>query len=485
MLKNFQFFFEDSAIGSAILSPEGKFVRINKSLTNILGYSELDFLKMDIQSITHIDGLSEENQYMQQMLDGVIKTHQLETRLKGKNGDLIWVLLTLTLTREEDTRPSFFIMQIKDIRRRVNSMTALKEMHERYDLAVGASSVGLWDWNVVTNELFWSDRFKEIVGIKDDDFMPHLSEFEDRLHPDDHDRIIKALIDHTTLKTPYNVEYKLRHEDGHYVWIHACGQAIWNDKGEPIRVAGSVDDITAKKMVELELQHQYDLLKQSNQDLDDFAYIASHDLKEPLRGLSNNATFLKEDYKDSLDEDAIKRIDRIIYLAERMEKLVNDLLHFAKLNKQEIDTKEVDLNNVIKDILSMMEIIFEKQNVKVIIPQKLPKIRCSEVEIAEVFRNLIVNAVKYNKNVEKIVEIGYEKKNGSYIFSIKDNGIGISPNNHEEIFRIFKRLNDEEEDVKGTGSGLTFVKKIIDRRGGNIWLESELGKGTTFYIIIN
>jgi light-regulated signal transduction histidine kinase (bacteriophytochrome) len=250
-------------------------------------------------------------------------------------------------------------------------------------------------------------------------------------------------------------------------------------------VAGSVDDITAKKMVELELQHQYDLLKQSNQDLDDFAYIASHDLKEPLRGLSNNATFLKEDYKDSLDEDAIKRIDRIIYLAERMEKLVNDLLHFAKLNKQEIDTKEVDLNNVIKDILSMMEIIFEKQNVKVIIPQKLPKIRCSEVEIAEVFRNLIVNAVKYNKNVEKIVEIGYEKKNGSYIFSIKDNGIGISPNNHEEIFRIFKRLNDEEEDVKGTGSGLTFVKKIIDRRGGNIWLESELGKGTTFYIIIN
>jgi PAS domain S-box-containing protein len=358
-------------------------------------------------------------------------------------------------------------------------------MHERYDLAVRAASVGLWDWNVVTNELFWSDRFKEIVGIKDNDFIPYLSEFEDRLHPDDHDRIMKALIDHTTLKTPYNVEYKLRHEDGQYVWIHARGQAMWNDKGEPIRVAGSVDDITAKKMVELELQHQYDLLKQSNQDLDDFAYIASHDLKEPLRGLSNNATFLKEDYKDSLDEDAIKRIDRIIYLAERMEKLVNDLLHFAKLNKQEIDTKEVDLNNVIKDILSMMEIIFEKQNVKVIIPQKLPKIRCSEVEIAEVFRNLIVNAVKYNKNVEKIVEIGYEKKNGSYIFSIKDNGIGISPNNHEEIFRIFKRLNDEEEDVKGTGSGLTFVKKIIDRRGGNIWLESELGKGTTFYIIIN
>ena len=243
---------------------------------------------------------------------------------------------------------------------------------------------------------------------------------------------------------------------------------------------GTVRDISDRKKAEKEMESHILALKHSNQELDDFAYIASHDLKEPLRGLSNNALFLKEDHKDQLTEEGIKRLDRMIYLSERMEQLVNDLLYFSRLGKQDLAIRNTDLNVVIHDIISMMDIIISEKNVKLVIPKPLPTIVCDSLRITEVFRNLITNAIKYNDKSEKLIEIGYE----SGTFYVKDNGIGIYKNFYNDIFRIFKRLNDEDDKVKGTGVGLTFVKKIIERHGGSIWLESEIGLGTTFYFNI-
>jgi len=252
---------------------------------------------------------------------------------------------------------------------------------------------------------------------------------------------------------------------------------------------GTVRDISERKSAEKKMQSYITALTHSNQELDDFAYIASHDLKEPLRGLSNNALFLKEDYQELLSEEGIKRINRMIYLCERMEQLVNDLLHFSRIGNQELAIKEIDLNSVIKDIIGMMETTLIEENAEILIPTKLPHIVCDTLRITEVFRNLITNAIKYNNKENKVVEIGFqevpsESLSNNYIFYVKDNGIGIPEQYHSDIFRIFKRLNDEDDSVKGTGVGLTFVKKIIERHGGNIWLESKVGIGTTFNFTI-
>ncbi|MDX2028872.1 MAG: PAS domain S-box protein [Alphaproteobacteria bacterium] len=257
--------------------------------------------------------------------------------------------------------------------------------------------------------------------------------------------------------------------------------------------AGTIRDITIRKDLERDREKFISALKQSNQELDDFAYIASHDLKEPLRGITNNAMFLKEDFGDKLDESTKKRIERMGYLCQRMERLVDDLLYFSRLGRQDLAVQPTNLNEVVKDITSMMETTLTETNTVVIMPEPLPTIVCDLPRITEVFRNLITNAVKYNKSKDRRIEIGCTNAANSNdpksvpgrAFYVRDNGIGIPQQFHRDIFRIFKRLNEEDDSVKGTGVGLTFVQKIVERHGGRIWLDSKEGSGTTFYFTLN
>jgi signal transduction histidine kinase len=249
-------------------------------------------------------------------------------------------------------------------------------------------------------------------------------------------------------------------------------------------------EATERKRQDAELARHVAALERSNQELDDFAYIASHDLKEPLRGLSNNAKILRDDYADKLDQDGVNRLLRLGYLSQRMEQLVNDLLYFSRLGRQDLAIQPTDLNAVIRDIEMMSETTLTERNVTIVIPRPLPPISCDTTRITEVFRNLISNAAKYNDNGMKRIEIGrlatLETTHGTEndVFYVRDNGIGIAAEFHEDIFRIFKRLNAEDDDKKGTGVGLTFVRKIIERHGGRIWLNSVPGEGTTFYFTI-
>lgn len=241
-----------------------------------------------------------------------------------------------------------------------------------------------------------------------------------------------------------------------------------------------------------ELKRLLDVLSRSNEELDEFAYITSHDLKEPLRGITLQTALLKEDYGDTLDDDGNHRLERLSLLAQRMERLINDLLYFSRLGHAELAIQETGLDTVIDEVEHMLEPMLHEQNARILIPRPLPVIICNKPRIAELYRNLITNAVKYNDQTEKQVEIGVINNmvasHGpvSRAFYVKDNGVGIPAKFHESIFRIFKRLQhpkDKKDD--GSGVGLTFVKKIVERHDGHIWVESEPGKGSTFYFTLN
>jgi PAS domain S-box-containing protein len=279
-------------------------------------------------------------------------------------------------------------------------------------------------------------------------------------------------------------------KDGRRVEISASISPIHDKAGRIIGVAKVARDIAARKRQEAERTHYVRALERSNRELDDFAYIASHDLKEPLRGLFNNAKFLREDYGEKLDADGVKRLLRLGYLSQRMEQLVNDLLYFSRLGRQDLAMQSTDLNAVIHDIEMMSETLLQERHAAIVVPHPLPRTLCDKTRITEVFRNLITNAVKYNENPSKRVEVGYldamETAGGLelQVFYVKDNGIGIAAEFYEDVFRIFKRLNAEDDDKKGSGVGLTFVRKIVERHGGRIWIESALGAGATFYFTI-
>ncbi|MBU6474378.1 MAG: MASE1 domain-containing protein [Alphaproteobacteria bacterium] len=242
---------------------------------------------------------------------------------------------------------------------------------------------------------------------------------------------------------------------------------------------------------EVELLRYTQDLKRSNQELDDFAYIASHDLKEPLRGLLTQASFLLEDYKDRLDAEGLRRLHRLQYLSLRMEKLIGDLLYFSRLGRTDLAVQELDVGEAVSEIRQMMDTLLKEKNARVVVPRSLPPVVCDKLRMVEVLRNLITNAIKYNDKPERVVEIGFLEKaraphgDETNVFYVRDNGIGIAPEFHEAIFRIFKRLeNPAASGEEGTGSGLTFVKKIIERHNGRIWLESAPGAGATFYFTI-
>jgi light-regulated signal transduction histidine kinase (bacteriophytochrome) len=234
-------------------------------------------------------------------------------------------------------------------------------------------------------------------------------------------------------------------------------------------------------------------LARSNQELDDFAYIVSHDLKEPLRGISRYSAFITEDYEAQLDDAGREKLDTLQRLCQRQENLIESLLHYSRVGRAELAIQETDLNNVVDEVLEMMHVTLDEQGVEARVPRPLPTVRCDSVRIVEVFRNLITNAVKYNDKPEKWVEIGFrsgeevDTEQGTtddLVFYIRDNGIGIREKHQKSVFRIFKRLHARDKFGGGTGAGLTFVKKILERHGGRIWLESTYGEGTTFYFTV-
>jgi PAS domain S-box-containing protein len=235
-------------------------------------------------------------------------------------------------------------------------------------------------------------------------------------------------------------------------------------------------------------------LERSNNELDAFAYIASHDLKEPLRGIHNYAMFLLEDYGGEFEEKGRSMLETLPRLTQRLETLIDSLLHFSRVGRSDLAVAETDLDKIVGEVLDTLHISLQENGIEMRIPRPLPIVLCDSVRVAEVFRNLITNAMKYNDKDAKWIEIGYmdaaesnradEMSPGVIVFYVRDNGIGIPEKHIESVFRIFKRLHGREKFGGGTGAGLTIVKKIIERHDGRIWIESTPDEGTTFYFTL-
>lgn len=258
-----------------------------------------------------------------------------------------------------------------------------------------------------------------------------------------------------------------------------------------LELRGAVIGLVLQKADELSALNSE--LTRSNIELDSFAYIASHDLKEPLRGIHNYSSFLIEDYGSTLGDDGVDKLNTLMRLTQRMEDLISSLLHYSRLGRAELDLKPVDLNQVVDGVIEVINISQPKQIHFDVMP--LPVFKCDRPRVTELFMNLITNGIKYNSSPEKRIEIGYSiKDNGDTqddgsataqtIFYVRDNGIGIREKHLETIFRIFKRLHAPKRFGGGTGAGLTIAKKIVERHGGQIRVSSTYGEGSTFYFTL-
>lgn len=368
---------------------------------------------------------------------------------------------------------------VTDISDRKKFEYELKDSQDRFRLAAIASKDGIWEWKCGEDKEYWSPSYYKLLGYKEGEIEPSFNNFQANIHPDFREKMYEAINTHLKTKIPYELEVKIKVKSGKYRWFICRGHAEWDKDGNPIRMVGTLRSIHNRKLREQQIINYNKKLEQINRDLEDFAYIASHDLKQPLHAIHYYSTFLVEDHKDKLDAEGSMMLSRLKEQANYMDKLINNLLVYARTTKKTRFTP-VNLNKIVDEVITSMDSYLKENNAEIIIEKELPVVKCNEEIISELFRNLISNGIKYNSNKEKKIIIKSSIEPKYYKFQVIDNGIGISKEFHKSIFGLFKRLHPQEEFGGGTGFGLTLVKKIVDLHQGKITVESAPGKGSIF-----
>ena len=366
---------------------------------------------------------------------------------------------------------------LSEVEQAKNSQEELRSVKERLAGAIAGTNDGLWDWDIKTGKVWYAQRFKELLSYDDHEsmFLDNIDSFKNHLHPDDLDSTWKAINRHINADEVFDVEKRVRRRRGSYRWFRIRAAGVRDENGDVVRMSGSIQDVTERKKFE-------EALRQSNDDLEQFAVIASHDLQEPLRKVASFCGLLQQEYSQQLDETGQQYLDFAIDGASRMSTLVQDLLRYSKIGSEPISNQVTDTEAALESAIENLGKAIANSRADVIFGQ-LPDVIAEPREIAQLFQNLIGNAIKYRSDESPKIQVSVENANDYWQFSVADNGIGIQPEFQDRIFRIFQRLHSRNEH-SGTGVGLAICKRIVDRLGGKIWMKPNSAQGSTFCFTI-
>lgn len=369
---------------------------------------------------------------------------------------------------------------IQDITDRKKTEEELRESRERLELAMEGAGLGMWDWNVQTGRLVFNDRWAEILGYSHDEIRPRIDAWEESIHPEDVEGVKAALNGHLDGKTPsYSMEYRCRTKSGGWRWLLARGKIVQRDRdGKPLRATGTRLDITDRKRAEELLRERTEALERSNRDLEQFAYVAAHDLREPLVAVAAYLKLLDRRAAPVLDNEARKHLSRAIETVLRMDWLIQGLLAYSRVSEDRENPEPTDCGTCLSQALTNLRIAI-KESGATVAADSMPKVMAVAVSITQLFQNLIGNAIKFRGILPLQIHVEVESLGSVHQFAVRDNGVGIEPNNFDRIFQLFQRVESPSRPA-GAGIGLAVCKKIVERHGGRIWVESEPGKGSTF-----
>ncbi len=482
-LNRFKTIFEEAPLGVALIdSLTGHIYEVNDKFANIAGRTREEMIQIDWMRITHPDDVQEDLDNMARLNAGEINGFQMEKRYIKPDGTISWINMTISPVQVRDKAHPRHLCMIEDITERKQTEKALSVSEHRLSLATESAGIGIWDWDIITDEMTWDERIFGLYGI--DKIPDHygLEYWQNCLHPDDRDYAVEACQAAVRGEKKYDVEFRVQWPDGTIRWMKGDGIVLGDDGGTPILMIGTNYDITDRKKAENERLHLIAELKRSNNELNQFAYVASHDLQEPLRAVVGFLQLLEERYNNQLDEKGTHYIDRAVQAGHRMRKLINDLLTLSRVSTQRAEFEETDLSLILKETLEHLKPLIKEKNAQVI-REGMPTLAIDKVQIQQLFQNLIANGLKYNKSRAPVIDLGWRDRENECEFFVKDNGIGIDPKFHERIFIVFQRLHARLE-YSGTGVGLALCKRIVERHGGRIWVESAKGNGATFFFTL-
>ena len=442
----------------------------NKGAERLFGYSVPEMIGQPITVLIPVDRLDEEPKILGRLKQGARVNH-FETLRKRKDGSLLDISLTISPVKDTLGNIIGASKIARDITERKRTEQALLASEARFRQLADAMPQIVWTAGPDGRIDYVNERWYEFTGLVNDPFG-NVS-WDRLLHPDDLQRYDEAWSHAVRSQEPYTFEHRLW-DYRHHSWRWFMTRAL------PVRVAdggiikwfGSCTDIDDQKRVE-------DELRRVNQDLEQFAFSASHDLQEPLRTVKIYSQLLADHYGDTLDDQASQFLTYLRRGAARMEVLVRDLLAYTQATKFEEPTEPCDAGEVLTGVLANLAVVIGEAGAQ-IIAQPLPTLRIHATHLQQLLQNLIGNAIKYRSpHRSPVVQVTATRNNGTWLFSVTDNGIGIDPEYKERIFGLFKRLHTSEE-YSGTGIGLAICQRIVDRYHGRIWVESEPGRGSAF-----
>jgi len=486
---SFRAAFDASAIGMAICSKEGRWVRVNESLCRIVGYSREELLGVSFLEITHPEDIQLSQANMSSVLNCEKREYRVEKRYIHAHGHAIWVRLTVSGVNDAEGRLLFFVSQIEDITKNRQLESDLKTVNERLALATRAGGVGVWDWDVLNDHMTWDAQMRELYGIAPDTPIGSAQSVRKLIHTNDWPKISeKFQLLLSGESDTVTLVYWIQRPNGEKRCLRAFATAHRNAQGSVNRLVGTNWDITDFMAQQKELQSLAERAKQASEAKSQFLANISHEIRTPLNGIIGMTHLLLD--TPGLGDRHQETANLILSSSESLMTLINDILDFSKAEagKLELDIHRFNLRATIKQLATPLELRAEKAGIDfgLHIDRDAPqRLRGDASKLKQVIHNLVDNAVKFTEEGSVTLNVALHEESHSEAilrFSIEDTGIGIEPEIQKRLFSAFTQADSTTtRRFGGTGLGLAICKQIVELMGGEIGINSRPGKGSEFW----
>ena len=483
----FKHVFEDANVGKSIITPGGE-IKVNKAFCNLLGYQYEELQNKNQKDITHPDDIELTQNEMNKLINDEAQQVRFNKRYLHKNGSIIWADVSSSSMRDKTGELKNLITTIIDITERKKAEKALQASKDFLDKIINSVASPIFVKDDLHRFCLVNDALYSLLNLPVEKLIGTTG-YE--YFPEEQMKIFIAKDQKVFLSGIENInEEQLTDGTGKVRYI-ITRKTLYTDTAGKKFLVGVISDITERKHAEealnelnLSLEHiiaeRTEQLEITNKELESFAYSVSHDLRAPLRGIDGFSKILLEDYSDVLDHEGHRLLNVIITNIQKMSQLIEDLLNFSRISRQDIKRYKIDMKNLFSSCY--FELTTDEQRDKIIFDlDVVPESFGDPALIKQLITNLLSNAIKFSsKTANPSIIIGYNVDNKKVIFFIRDNGVGFDMKYYDKLFGVFQRLHSNVE-YEGTGVGLAIAQRIINRHGGNIWAESVLNEGATFY----
>jgi PAS domain S-box-containing protein len=489
--ERFRAAFDSSAIGAALVDLDGRWLTVNRALSDMVGYTEQELRDRTFRDITHADDLEEDTRLFAQLLAGEIPVVRFQKRYLHRDGSPVWVQLTANLIRGMGGSPLSVLAQVQDIGEQRRVEDGLRASEQRYRALVEQLPGVVYELanDAAQTVRYFSPRGKEMIGLTFDDVQAHVAaggRWHDFVHPDDRARVIAEDAAAEIVGDVFRAEYRHAHGRGGFLWVRDESTALRDDGGEIVSYQGIIFDITDQKRAEAELRAAKEAAEQASRAKSAFLSTMTHELRTPLTAIIGYAELMRSPiYDQPLTPQQDEDVSRIVDSAHHLMALISDILDQARLEAGALDLviEPTDLVAVVESVRLLVAPSAAAKDVALVVelPPGLPPVAADSLRLRQILLNLAANAVKFTAAGSVRIEA---QADGDWItVVVADTGVGIPPEALERVFEEFRQADATTSRTHGgAGLGLSITRRLVDLHGGSIAVASEPGVGSRFTV---